>query len=261
MTATARLLAQRSTGQLDIHMERGGPVVLKETGSAKVRLPRGSVEAILINTSGGLAGGDRLAINAGAGEGAALTLTGQAAERIYRTLGPPALVDVALRAGPDARLAWLPQESIFFDGSALRRRIDVDLDEGARFIGLEAMVFGRHEMEETIRAIAVEDSWMVRRNGVPVHAERFRIVPRWPEGEAAFATARAAATLLVVSPEAEGLAARVRAMLSPEDGVSAWNGKMVARLLAGDGFHLRKRLIQVLGACVGSDGLPKTWTF
>ena len=96
MTATARLLEQRSVGHVHLRMERDGIAVMREAGSAKCRMPRGTTEAILINTSGGLAGGDSVQIKAEVGAGAALTFTSQAAERIYRTLGPAADVRVSL---------------------------------------------------------------------------------------------------------------------------------------------------------------------
>ena len=80
MTAVARLLEQRSVGELRLRMERDGIAVMQEQGSLKCRLPQGSQDAILINTSGGLAGGDRFSVMAEAGEGADLAITSQAAE-------------------------------------------------------------------------------------------------------------------------------------------------------------------------------------
>jgi urease accessory protein len=260
MTAIARLLDQRSIGRVHVRMERDGIAVMREEGSAKCRMPRGTHEAILINTSGGLAGGDTVHIKAEAGPGAKLTLTSQAAERIYRTLGPAADVRVTLSAAKDSTLLWLPQESIFFENSALTRSLDVDLQEGVTFLGLEPMVFGRTEMGECINHVSVVDRWNIKRDGKLLHAEAFRLGPNWPASQASFGDHRAAATLLLVSPEAELLLDKVRQVLGPNDGASAWNGKLVARLLAKDGFHLRKTLIQVLIACVGKESSPKCWT-
>lgn len=261
MTATARLLEQRSVGHLHVRMEQAGIAVMREAGSAKCRCPRGGTEAILINTSGGLAGGDSVHIKAEAGAGARLTLTSQAAERIYRTLGPAADVSISLSAADKSSLLWLPQESIFFENSALNRTLDVDLAESTTFLAVESMVFGRTEMGERIKQVSVVDRWRIRRNGKLVHAEAFKLGPSWPTSQANFADNTAAATLLLVSPQAEALLDKVRQVLGAHDGASAWNGKLVARLLAKDGFHLRKTLIQVLSACVGREHLPKCWTF
>jgi urease accessory protein len=261
MNATARLLEQRSVGHVQVRMEQHGIAVLSESGSAKCRLPRGSTEAILINTSGGLAGGDLVDIRAAAGARATLSLTSQTAERVYRTLGPPAQINVSLSAKQGATLLWMPQECIFFDDSALHRTLDVDLADDATFLAAEPIIFGRLEMGERVRQVTVVDHWDVRQNGKLVHAERLGLGPQWPQSKATLAGCQAAATILLVSPKAQGLVGRIQEVLGPHDGVSAWTGKLVARLLASDGFHLRKTLIQVLSVCVGRDRLPKSWSF
>jgi urease accessory protein len=261
MTATARLLEQRSVGHVHVRMEHDGIAIMREAGSAKCRCPRGSHEAILINTSGGLAGGDIVHIKGEVGLGAKLTLTSQAAERVYRTLGPPADMRVSLSVGKDSTLLWLPQESIFFEHSALSRTLDVEVAEGATFLAVEPMVFGRIEMGERINQVAIVDRWNIRREGKLIHAEAFKLGPSWRTSQASFGDNHAAATLLLVSPQADMLLEKVRQVLGPNDGASTWNGKLVARLLAKDGFHLRKTLIQVLIACVGKEDLPKCWTF
>src|SRR5262249_6094174 len=53
-------------------------------------------EAVLINTAGGVAGGDRLDTDVSAVDGAAITLTSQAAERIYCALDRPARITTTL---------------------------------------------------------------------------------------------------------------------------------------------------------------------
>jgi urease accessory protein len=261
MTSTARLLEQRSVGQVHLRMEREGIAVMREAGSTKCRLPRGSNEAILINTSGGLAGGDTVDVRAEVGLGAALTMTSQAAERVYRTLEPPATVSISLRAAAGSTLFWLPQESILFEGSALHRKFDIELADDATFVALESMVFGRTEMGEVVQHVSVDDQWRVRQGGKLVHVEAFKLGPQWTNSAASFGQNRVTATLLMVSPQAEMLLDKLRAILSPQDGASAWNGKLVARFLAKDSFHLRKTLIQALCVCVGPEKLPKCWTF
>jgi urease accessory protein len=261
MTAVAQLLRQRSIGAIELRIGRGGVEVLREAGSAKCRMPRGTSEAIMINTSGGLAGGDVVEITATVGPDCALTLTSQAAERVYRTLGPAAEATITLTAEAGSTLLWMPQESIFFEGSALERSLDVNLAEGTTFLAVEPLLFGRREMGEYVKHVSVLDRWTVRRAGKMCHSDVFRLGPDWPMSKATFGENHATATVLLVSEKAESLIENVRAVLGPNDGASAWNGKLVARLLAKDGFHLRKSLIQVFAACVGRERLPKTWTF
>ena len=261
MTTIARLLDQRSVGEVTLRIERGGPAIIREFGSSKCRILKGGAEAILINTSGGLAGGDLITVNAGAGEGVSLTLTTQAAERVYRSLGPAAEVRVALKAEAASTLLWLPQETILFDQSVLQRSLDVELHETANFLAVEPLIFGRQEMGESIASLELSDRWTIRRSGRLLHAEQTKLGPIMPSTRATLGNNRAMATLLLVSPEATTLLSAVRNVLGKDDGASVWNGKLVARLLAKDGFHLRKTLIRVLIACVGTTALPKNWTF
>src|SRR3984885_4860639 len=100
---------------------------LHESGSLRVRFPSpegDGLSAVFVNTAGGVAGGDRFDIEIEAKEGARLTLTTAAAEKIYRAAGKPAELTIALKVASGAGLAWLPQETILFDRARVRRRID-----------------------------------------------------------------------------------------------------------------------------------------
>ncbi len=261
MNTIARLLEQRSVGELTLRVERGGPKIIRESGATKCRIPMGGSEAIIINTSGGLAGGDEVIINATVGENATLTLTSQTAERVYGSLGPPADVKVALTAEVGSVLFWLPQETILFENSVLHRELEVELSVGACFLAVEPLVFGRNEMGEDIHTLDLSDRWLVKRDGALLHAERLKFGPHLPHSMATLGNFRTMATVLFISPEAEARLDDVRGSLSENDGASAWNGKLVARLIAKDGFHLRKTVIRVLNACVGKSNMPKTWAF
>jgi urease accessory protein len=144
---------QRASGGLRLAFRRRGDVTALHTlfqeGSAKARLPRAfhqPPEAILINTAGGLAGGDRFSTEIVLDDRAGLVVTTQACERVYRSLGDAAEVSARLTVGRGARLDWLPQETILFDGSRLRRRFEVDLGNDAEFLAVEAVLFGRMAM-------------------------------------------------------------------------------------------------------------------
>ncbi len=233
---------------------------LREAHAAKVRIPAGSREAILINTGGGLAGGDRFSFAITAEENARLTLTSQAAERVYRTLGPAAEVDVRLAAESGATLMWLPQETILFDGAALSRRITAGLAENARFLAVESIILGREAMGETVRHASLRDSWRIRQEGRLIFADDLAFDGPPPASPATLGDARAFATIVAVSPEADALLDQTRAAIGASGGASAWSGKIVARLAARDGFALRKALIPALTVLAGGAALPKTWS-
>ena len=234
-----------------------------EHGPLRVRFPNvydGTLEAVFVNTAGGVAGGDRHDLDMAAGEGASLTVTTAAAEKVYRSLGPDSEIAVKLSAAATSRLCWLPQETILFDRARLARRIDVDLDPDASLLMAEAVVFGRSAMGERVEEGAFTDCWRVRRGGRLVFAETVRlggaIAGRLAEPAVAGGAA-AVATVLAV-PGDEAAVASVRAQtFCGEVGVSAWNGLAVARLCAKDGASLRRDLCAVIGAFGGT--LPRSW--
>ncbi len=261
-----------ASGMLSARMRDGTTRLerLYQEGAAKVRLPAregGPLEAILINTAGGLTGGDRLAWTIEAGADTAMTVTTQACEKIYRAAAGHAEVDCTMSAMARARIAWLPQETIVFEGSAFRRRLDVTLDDTAEALLVEAAIFGRHAMGETVRTAVFRDRWRVACGGRLVHAEDFAIGPDAAATmgrRAVLGGAGAVATVLLVAPSAAGRIDAVRASIGDAGGASAWQvgptGKLLARLVAKDGYTLRERLAPLLALLNGQAGLPKTWS-
>jgi urease accessory protein len=242
--------------------------VCYQSGSAKIRLPRAAPnaakEAVLLNTAGGLTGGDHLVFRVAAGAGSHAVVSTQAAERIYRRLAGEARIETDLTVGSSARLDWLPQETILFDRSALSRRLVADVATDATLLAVESIVLGRRAMGETAPNVLVSDNWRVRRGGALAFADGFRLdgdAEAIMSGGATGGGANALATLLLVSPEAEGLVDAARETLTGipiEGGASAWNGLLVARLLAPSAEALRYGLIALVERLRGSP-MPRVW--
>ena len=258
---TVAVRHQRSEGSIHLSMGAHGIRRMREAHSAKVRIPHGSREAILINTGGGLAGGDHFTFSLTAEENASLTVTSQAAERVYRTLGPAAEVEVTLAAHAGSSLMWLPQETILFDGAALSRRITADLARDAHFLAVESVILGREAMGETVRHARLHDRWRIRREGRLVFADDLSFEGPPPAGAATLGEARAFATVVLVSAAAEDILDKVRDAIGNQGDASAWSGKLVARLVGRDGFELRKSLIPALTLLAHGAALPKAWSF
>lgn len=248
---------------------------LYQAGSGKARLPRAPADApplaVLLNTAGGLTGGDRFLTEVSIGDGAAAVLTTQAAERVYRRLSGTARVETRLTVGRAARLSWLPQETIVFDGAGLERSLDVTLAPGARLIACEAIVLGRAAMGETVRTVEVRDRWDITIDGRVAFADRLRLVGDAEAILAGPATgdgARAFATLVVAG---EGAAERLDAVRGAIDaaveaagggveaGASALDGVVVARLIASSATPLRVTLARLLAELEGRP-LPRVWS-
>lgn len=235
-------------------------IEVAEAGPLRVRFPRlgagKRLEAITLNTAGGIAGGDRLAISIEAADRAEIVVTSQAAEKIYRAAGAPSRIALTLKAGPRASIDWLPQETILFDRARVARRIDVDIAADARVTLCEAIVFGRAAMGERMQTGFVRDHWRIRRNGKLVFADALRVEGAIEEILARRAVAKGAnaiATIVRVAPGAEGWCEALRAVFDPEveAGASAFDGILVARLIARDGFALRRAIVAALCA-IGS---------
>lgn len=243
---------------------------LYQSGSAKVRLPKvydTPATAVLINTAGGLTGGDCLDYDVSIGAGAHAIVTTQTAERAYRSLGSCAKVSSFLSVGPGGVLEWLPQEAILFNNSSINRRISADLSGDARLLVLESLVLGRTAMGEHLENVFFKDSWRIRRDGKLVFADDVRLDGNPDDffnGPATGNGFRAMATLLDCSPDAGDRLDMARACLEtlPQPcataAASAWNGHLITRFLAVDGQALRLSLMAFLET-YRSAGLPRVW--
>ena len=260
---------QRAEGTARLAVSYDGTITrldrLYQEGAAKIRLPQtgcSHVEAILINTAGGMTGGDQLNWQIDAAAGAEAVVTTQACEKIYRSLdGPPATVETRISLGAGARLDWLPQETILFDRSALRRSLDVTLAADSAFLAVEAMVFGREAMGESIGQAAFHDRWRIHRQGRLIFADDLRFespVSALLARSAVGGRARALATILLVAPHAERRLEPLHAAM-PGFAASAFDGKLLARLIAGDAYRLRQRLVPALEFLRDGKPLPKAW--
>ncbi len=238
-----------------------------EEGALRVRFPNtaagGALDAVIVNTAGGMTGGDHFAIDVAVEADARLVVATAAAEKIYRSLGPDTRIDVKLDVGAGAQLAWLPQETILFDQVRLRRSIDVELSPGGNLLLAEGIVFGRSAMGETVRSGLLFDRWRVRRGGALLFAESLRLDGAIAQslGRLAVAGANVAAASVLKVPGNDKAVAAVRAMekdFAGEVGISAWNGIAVARLVASDGAALHRDLIAVLTA-LSEQPLPRLW--
>ena len=268
--ASAIFAANRARGAVRFDVRHDGGAtrrgVLHESGSLRVRFPSpedDGLSAVFVNTAGGIAGGDRFDIAIAAGEGARLTLTTAAAEKVYRAPGAVAEIEIFLKAARGAHLAWLPQETILFDGARIARRIDIDLADEASLLLCEIVVFGRAAMGETMRHGEFVDRWRLRRGGKLVFAETVRL-----DGDIGSKLARPAVakggvaigTALIV-PGDEALIARIREAadcFGAEVGISAWNGFAVVRFCAQDAARLRADMMTVLGRASPA-ALPRLW--
>jgi urease accessory protein len=131
-------------------------------------------EAVLINTAGGIAGGDQLEFDVTALANTSIAVTSQAAEKVYRALNKPARIATKLKACEAAKLSWLPQETILFNWGCLSRQTEIELSSGAELLALEWLVLGRAAHGEEVVGGHITDSWRVKKDGRLIWADSFR---------------------------------------------------------------------------------------
>lgn len=247
---------------------RAGSVIdqLYQAGSARCLFPRNSdatLNAVFLNTSGGITGGDKMVFGATAGAGSTLTVTSQACERAYRSQPQQVgRVRNTLQVHDRARLNWMPQETILFDGSALDRRLDITMHDGASLLMVEPVVFGRAAMGEVLRDSTFKDRIEIRRGSRPIYIDAIRMNGDLAAHLAQAHTANGAgamASVVFVDQSAALKLDAVRTLLPDSAGVSLLaDDILVLRLLAVDSFVLRKSLLPILQVLNNTE-IPRCW--
>lgn len=264
----------RAQGALKlVAKHRDGKSVIKtlyQSGALKCLFPHQSasctqsgLDAVLLNTAGGITGGDQIHSEITATAQSSLTLTTQACERAYKAQpGEMGQVTAHLKIAAEARINWLPQETILYEGAALTRRLTADLEDTAALLLVEPVIFGRIAMGEILRRGYFSDHIEIRRNGTAIYRDATRLsgdLSAELARPAVAAGAGAMATLVFVAPSAEAKLAPLRALLPATAGASLRAPDLlVARLLATDGFALRQSLLPIL-KLLNTNHIPRCW--
>lgn len=269
VAATRLFDANRALGAVSLAVTQDNGVtrrrVVDESGSLRVRFPAqigGDLSAVLVNTAGGAAGGDRFDIEIEAGAKSHLTVSTAAAEKIYRSHGPDCTMRVGLRVKEGAALHWLPQETILFDHARLSRTIEADVAIGGHLAMCEMTIFGRTAMGETMSRGYFRDQWRVRMGGQLAFAENVLFdgdIARILAHPACAGGAVSIATLLFAPGDA-ALLQRLRAVETFENvemAASQWNNIALARLCSADAARLRMQIVRVLTECLAAP--PRLW--
>jgi len=245
-----------------------------ERSPIRVMFPRNGhsvmEEAVLINTAGGIAGGDRLECSVAALPGASMAVTSQAAEKVYRALNEPARIKTSLKAYKSARLAWLPQETITFNRARLHRTTEIELFSGSELLALEWLVLGRAAHGEIVVGGSITDSWRVKKDDRLIWADNFRITNETfaqTNRKALLSDCRAIATLIYFGPDLDKRMECLReSLLSLECdcGVTLVGGLVVARFAAKQSADLKVALRSFLSQLETELGpgpfrVPKMW--
>lgn len=207
---------------------------------------RAPKEAVIVTTSGGVVGGDRLRFEIGAAAGCIATVTTQAAEKIYRAAGADSEIEVIVRATDCSFLEWMPQETILFDGARLRRRTRLEIQGTSRVLAGEIVVFGRRARDEKFTYGFLQDDWRVYRDGKLIWADALHLsgdIDIEIANVHAFDGAAAVATAIYCAPDAAEWLDTARDLIG-QGGASCVDGILVVRLVNADAATLRADFAQ-----------------
>jgi urease accessory protein len=134
--------------------------------------PDGSCQVIMLHTAGGMVSGDRLTAKIHLDQYTAALLTTAAAGKIYRSTGLQTQQTVQITVGRDARLEWLPQETIVFDGAWFKQALRIDLEPGATALLWDVTRLGRTAHGEKFVSGEWRSHSEVFRAGLPLWIDR-----------------------------------------------------------------------------------------
>jgi len=257
--------SDRGTRVMDVYQRSPIRVLFPRTAGPQVQ------EAVLVNTSGGIAGGDCLESNVTAMNSASIIVTTQAAEKVYRAIHESAHITTTLKARDAAKLAWLPQETIVFNRARICRRTQIEVSSGAELLALEWLVLGRAAHGERISAGEIKDSWRVVKDNRLIWADSFRatddVFPHLSR-KALLSDCTALATLLYFGPNLDERLQFLRDLASSFEcqcAATLVGGLVVVRFAARVSCDLRAALCNVLQQFGNQLGhgpfrVPKMWS-
>ena len=245
--------------------------IVERYASAPVRILTPSIqggipEAVLANTSGGIAGGDTSHIDILVAQNAQALVTGQAAEKIYRSIDMPASIRTVIKIEDGSTLEYLPQESILFDGAKLNRAVNISLGARSCLLLSEMFVLGRWAMNEDFTRGIFLDRWSIDVAGQPIWREGLRVEGGLSSlsSSLGFANARALATIFYAGANAAEVLGLARDVIGPMGGATIVRGMLVVRMLGNEAGMLKQQLSEIISiiraAALGRPAeVPRVW--
>lgn len=142
-------------------------------------LPAGGALVHIHNISGGVLGGDRLALNIEVEAGAQAQLTSTSATRLYRSRpdAPAALQTVVVKVCEGALLEYLPDPLIPFAGARYHQRAQINLETGAGLFWWETVAPGRVARGESFAYEQLFLGLQIAAQGRLIAIENLRLEP------------------------------------------------------------------------------------
>ena len=261
--------ARRGNRSVLVRNAHSGPLVVQKTLH-----PEGPevCQAIVVHPPGGVAGGDELTLCVDIGSRAFAQLTTPGAAKWYRSTGAIARQTYTARIADGARLEWLPQETIVFDGARGQLQTTIALQGDAVYIGWDIVCLGRIASGERFTSGWYRQCFELVRDGALVWTERTIVHP----GDALMSSpiglngAPMFGTLVAAAPKiADDVVAECRRIAGNagdgiECAVTRMPGVLVARCRGHSAEILRRSFIALWSVlrpalCERKAMLPRIW--
>jgi len=259
---------QRSFGNLDVKFKNNEMVRFFQEGSSKAIIPNvdnNLQQMILINTAGGITSGDNYCTSIELDNSIMCTST-QAAEKIYKGISNPGIVNVEINLKNNSQIYWLPQEMILFNNCNLKRKINVNVSDDSNFLMCESIIFGRTSMKEKFTNGLYSDFWKISKNGKLIHIEASNT-----DGYEASAFSKVATfnnncainTIIGIGKKIlnkyEIIKKNLKECSMTTSEISIWDEKLIIRTISKDNYHLRFAVKNILSYFFNYN-IPKIWS-
>tara|TARA_B110000037_G_scaffold81695_1_gene97314 strand:+ start:588 stop:1397 length:810 start_codon:yes stop_codon:yes gene_type:complete len=259
---------QRAHGDIDVRIKNNQISKFFQSGSAKVFYPKCHdkiKELVLVNTAGGLTSGDKFSYKIDINNQSSVFVTTQTAERAYKGLENSSKIKVELSIDRFSNLYWIPQELILFNNCNLQRNINVNVNGSSNFLLAETTIFGRTAMGEYLEEGTFIDNWRIYENTKLLHAEALSLNGNIKEQLSKIASTNggvAICNIFVCGKKFLHNENELKKYIINTDTVllshSAWNDKLLIRMVAQNAYDLKKIQKKIL-LCLSNNSLPKVW--
>ena len=258
---------ERATGTLKATIIGSGNRIgeLYQKGSSRLFFPKNfskTMECVLINTAGGITGGDKFKCSIKASEESSILVTTQASEKVYRAINGSAEVETQLSISKNSKLVWLPQDTILFSESNLSRKIIIHIEDGAEFLAFDQIVLGRSAMGENIVKSNLHDNWKIYYRNKLIYFDQSGWKNNVPLNCAGLKNIRSYASFFYVGPKVEAYEQKLKnikqVIKNVYLGSSLRNDCLLVRMFGSDAKAIKDRAIHLLRDIWQLD-IPNVW--
>ena len=241
---------QRAKGKLKISFMNSNDETsihdLYQSGALKVLIPKSKskyAEAVLINTGGGIVGGDNLSIEVEAAKKTNTWITTQASEKVYKSSSEQSILNTKVTLEDNSTLFWCPKETILFHNSKLIRNLDFDIKTSSKLLIIENIVFGRLASGELNADCFFSDHWRIKRDEKLIFAENFLFEDKKTMyRKTNLGNYRSLLNIMYLSKDSKNFLNKMRNIISSESifgEASHWNDFISLRALAKNPIELK----------------------